>query len=104
MPASSLHEMIKEIQFKTGLNIQQIADKLGYSRPYLSKTMNNEDHHEMIEERIKHVFPNMYTTTSTVKTVKSGVNNDLAAKVDELEKRIAAIEAQLQIIVTLLKR
>lgn len=109
MNRPTIAQIVKEIEYRTGLTQQEIADKIGYSRPFLNRHVNGkEDHSEKIAGRLRSEFKDVltdmnYTTTATVKA-KSSNDESLAIRIAKLEKEIAELKAQLQLIIALIKK
>lgn len=52
--SNDLDALLKEIQYKTGLTLDQVAESIGYSRPYLSKIRKKGA--EMVIGKLKERF------------------------------------------------
>ena len=107
MKQTVIADLVKTIEYKTGMSMTEIADKIGYSRPFLSRHVNGrEEHSDRIEGRLRNEFQDvlkeMYHTTATtpVKAKTSNTEERLA----KLEQEIAQLKAQLELIVSLIKK
>jgi len=115
--ANQVKHMMKEVQFKTGMTIKEIATRIGYGREYVSKVMNNTDlNGEMLEGRLRNEFKtiltDMYTNPSlsqnakVVRPAREDDNRiaDLEKRVQEIERKLAEMQGQLTLIASLLRR
>jgi len=110
MKQTAIGELVKEIEYRTGLTQQEIADKIGYSRPFLNRHVNGkEDHSDKLAGRIRNEFKDVlkdmyHTTTTTVKARSSNDEKPKDEKLAQLEQRIKSLEEKLELIVVLLKK
>lgn len=54
--SNNLEILLNEVQLKTRLTLEQIAQRLGYSRPYLNKMKKNGGN-QKLEKMLKETFP-----------------------------------------------
>lgn len=106
MKEATINEVFHKIQSLTGMTQAEIADRVGYSRPYLNRVLSGKDGNTaLLEGKLRQEFAkelsDMYITTTAVK-VKTSTSED--KKMEELERRIKAIEDQLALILLLLKK
>ena len=111
MKQHTVMELIEAITAHTGLNQGDIADRIGYSRPHLNRVIHgNIDKPERIMGRLRKEFAEildpMYITTTAKpsQVVKTQKDDQLTQRVESLEKRVAEIEAQLKVIISLLRK
>jgi predicted DNA-binding protein YlxM (UPF0122 family) len=110
MKQTVIADLVKTIEYKTGMSMTEIADKIGYSRPFLSRHVNGrEEHSDRIEGRLRNEFQDVlkdmyHTTTTTVKARSSNDEKPKDEKLAQLEQRIKSLEEKLELIVVLLKK
>ena len=79
---NKLDAMLNEVQFRTGKKLEEIAEELGYSRPYLSKMRKTGS--EPVEGRIKEVYKDIFNTAKSGVTSLEALVFVVASKVSEL--------------------
>jgi hypothetical protein len=90
--SNSLAELIDEIQFKSKLSLEEIADSIGYSRPHLNKEKlkgENKKLEGMLREKFKEILQN----------VPGAIDHKYVRTIEELnemyKKEIARLQAEL---------
>lgn len=91
MKADTINDIVEKIQMRTGLTQLEIAQRIGYSRPYFNRVLTGHADSPKTLGRLRTVFKeelsDMYNTTTTGVKVKTS-NDQLA----DLEKRVASLE------------
>lgn len=106
-----LKKIVDEIIYKTGLTQEEISNRIGYKRPYFNTLINDPGMNgKKVEGRLRAEFAEildpMYITTTAKpsQVVKPAKDDQLTQRVEALEKRVAEIEAQLRVIISLLRK
>jgi hypothetical protein len=120
MVSNKLRQIVKEIQFKKDLTIEQIAQKAGYTRVHLTKELKKESSPK-VEAKLLEVFKDSLHNDANQGTESIQKNpTDEAGLIQELlesqrariklleerqqsETRLIQVEATLNIIVGILK-
>lgn len=74
----SIAEIVKYIQYHTGENLEQIASKIGYSRPHLNRIRNSGEENDGIRTALIKSYPDLLQNVSREKMVLNFVREDQA--------------------------
>jgi hypothetical protein len=85
--------LLNKIQAATGDTLDEVAKKIGYSRPHLSRAKKSEQENEPINNRLKEVYHEILPNDTFVQPASIGVEDRASIKVLILE--LAKLQAKV---------
>ena len=73
----SIEQIVKYIQYHTGDTLEEIANKTGYSRPYINNLKNAGKSHVELQAALVKAYPDLLQDVSADKMVLNIINEDL---------------------------
>jgi transcriptional regulator with XRE-family HTH domain len=99
MESNELEILIEEIQFRKKLSLEEIAKRIGYSRPYLNKEKIKGNNPSMVK-RLRKEFPeilqNVPSATMATKPPKDETDDYKDKYLKSLEQQLHFLKQQVQ--------
>ena len=74
----TIEQIVKYIQYHTGDTLEEIANKTGYSRPYINNLKNAGKSHVELQAALVKAYPDLLQNVSADKMVLNIINEDQA--------------------------
>lgn len=93
--SNRLADMLHTLKVTKGMNQEEVAEMIGYSRAHLS--VAKKDGNLSIERALEKLFPELFTTVtiSSTKPISNG-HTEKDKEIEQLKLKLAMLEGQLK--------